>query len=166
LKSLKCMAMGALLLLPLANAHAEEFKIGIVNTDRIVREAPQAKAALARIEQEFSKRAKELEEMAARIKSMSEKLDKDAAVLSESERFKRQRELTDLDKDFQRKQGAYREDLSQRRNEELSSVLDKITKVIRQIAETEKYDIVFQEAIYSSPRADMTDKVLKALATK
>lgn len=145
------------------NAGAQESKIGFVSTERIFREANPAKAAQAKIEQEFSKREKELQDMAARLKSMSEKLDKDAAILSESDRVKRQRELSDLDKDFQRKQREFREDLNQRRNEELAIVLERTNKVIKQIAEAEKYDIVFQEAVYISPRIDITDKVLKAL---
>lgn len=143
--------------------HAQEAKIGFVSTERIFREATPAKTAQAKIEQEFSKREKELQDLAARIKSMSDKLDKEAAVLSESDRGKRQRDLTDLDKDFQRKQREFREDLNQRRNEELAIVLERTNKVIKQIAEAEKYDIVFQEAVYISPRIDITDKVLKAL---
>jgi outer membrane protein len=146
------------------NVHAQEgAKIGFVSTERIFREAAPAKTASAKIEQEFSRRDKDLQELAARLKAMSEKLDKDAAVLSESDRIKRQRELADLDKDFQRKQREFREDLNQRRNEELAVVLERTNKVIKQIAETEKYDIVFQEAVYASPRIDITDKVLKAL---
>lgn len=143
--------------------HAQETKIGFVSTERIFREATPAKAAQAKIEQEFSKREKELQDLAARIKTTSDKLDKEAAVLSESDRGKRQRDLTDLDKDFQRKQREFREDLNQRRNEELAIVLERTNKVIKQIAEAEKYDIVFQEAVYISPRIDITDKVLKAL---
>lgn len=157
------MALLAVCMLPLANVHAQESKIGFVSTERIFREAAPAKAAQAKIEQEFSRRDKELQDMAARLKGMSEKLDKDAAVLSESDRIKRQRDLADLDKDFQRKQREFREDLNQRRNEELATVLEKTNKVIKQIAETEKYDIVFQEAVYASSRIDITDKVLRAL---
>lgn len=152
------------LLLPLASAQAQEFsRIGFVSTERIFREANPAKTAQAKIEQEFSRRDKELQDMAARLKSMSDKLDRDATVLSESDRIKRQRELADLDKDFQRKQREFREDLNQRRNEELAVVLERTNKVIKQIAEAEKYDIIFQEAVYASPRIDITDKVLKAL---
>lgn len=152
-------------LLPLLNAQAQETgsKIGFVSTERIFREAAPAKTAQAKIEQEFSRRDKELQDMAARLKATSDRLDKDAAVLSESDRVKRQRELADLDKDFQRKQREFREDLNQRRNEELATVLERTNRVIKQIAETEKYDIVFQEAVYASPRIDITDKVLKAL---
>lgn len=144
----------------------EASKVGFVSTERIFREAAPAKAAQAKIEQEFSRREKELQEMAGRLKSMSDKLDKEAAVLSESDRIKRQRDLADLDKDFQRKQREFREDLNQRRNEELAIVLERTNKVIKQIAEAEKYDIVFQEAVYASPRIDITDKVLKALNGK
>ena len=167
--SLKCIAIIAAVVLPMGSAVAqalEASKVGFVSTERIFREAAPAKAAQAKIEQEFSRREKELQEMAGRLKSMSDKLDKEAAVLSESDRIKRQRDLADLDKDFQRKQREFREDLNQRRNEELAIVLERTNKVIKQIAEAEKYDIVFQEAVYASPRIDITDKVLKALNGK
>lgn len=158
----KCAVLFAASLFSLA-AHTQEAKIGFVSTERIFREATPAKAAQVKIEQEFSKREKDLQDLAARIKTMSDKLDKEAAVLSETDRSKRQRDLTDLDKEFQRKQREFREDLNQRRNEELAIVLERTNKVIKQIAEAEKYDIVFQEAVYISPRIDITDKVLKAL---
>lgn len=160
----KVLVIAALYAASYAPAHAQEAsKIGFVSTERIFREAAPAKAAQAKIEQEFSRRDRELQDAAARVKAASEKLDKDAAVLSESERTRRQRELTDMDKDFQRKQREFREDLNQRRNEELALVLERTNKVIKQIADAEKYDIVFQEAVYASPRIDITDKVLKAL---
>ncbi len=141
----------------------ETSKIGFIRSDRILTESNLAKAASAKIEQEFSKREKELQELANRLKVNSEKLDKDAAVLSESDRNKRQRELTELDKEFQRKQREFREDLNQRKNEELAAVQERATKIIRQVAEMEKYDIVFQEAVWFNPRLDITDKVIKAL---
>jgi outer membrane protein len=159
----KFLLICAICLASSTHAKGQELKIGIVQSERIMREAPQIKAAEGKIEQEFSKRGKELEDTATRIKTMSEKLDKDAAILSESDRIKRQRDLIDLDKDFQRKREIFREDLAQRKNEELSVVLERVNKVIKQIAEAEKYDLVLQEAIYFSPRLDMTDKVLKAL---
>lgn len=163
-KTIQSLLLAGVCLLPLAHAHAQEAsKIGFVNTERIFREATPAKAAQAKIEQEFSKRDKELQELATRIKSMADKLDKDAPVLSESDRIRRQRELADMDKDFQRRQREFREDLNHRRNEELANVLDRTNKVIKQIAEAEKYDIIFQEAVYASPRIDITDKVLRAL---
>lgn len=146
-----------------AQAQAQESKIGFVSTERIFREATPAKNAEAKIEQEFSKRSKELQDLAARFKTISDKFDKEASVISESERLKRQRDLAEMDKEFQRKQREFREDLNQRKNEELGMVLERTNKVIKQIAEAEKYDIVFQEAVYISPRIDITEKVLKAL---
>lgn len=163
-KTLYRTLLAALVIAPLAqSAQAQESKIGFVNTERIFREAAPAKTAQVKIDQEFSRREKELQDLSGRLKSMSEKLDKDAAVASESDRSKRQRELAELDKEFQRKQREFREDLNQRKNEELAAVLERTTRVIKQIAEAEKYDIVFQEAVYASPRIDITDKVLKAL---
>lgn len=160
---IKSLLLAVALLLPVVGVQAQGARIGFINTERIFREAAPAKAAQAKIEQEFSRRERELQDMAARLKALSEKLDKDAPILTESDRIKRQRELADLDKDFQRKQRAFREDLNQRRNEELAIVLDRTNKVIKQIAEAEKYDIVFQEAVYASPRIDITDKVLQLL---
>jgi len=152
-------------MLAFANVQAQESsKIAFVSTERIFREAAPAKAAQAKLEQEFAKREKDLADMAARLKATSEKLDKDAAVLSESDRVKRQRDLADQDTEFQRRQREFREDLNQRRNEELSVVLERTNGVIRKIAEAEKYDIVFQEAVYASKRIDITDKVLKELS--
>ncbi|WP_353152893.1 OmpH family outer membrane protein [Herminiimonas fonticola] len=139
-------------------------KVGVVNTERIFREAAPYKAAQTKIEQEFAKRQKDLESMAVKVKNMADKLDKDAAVLSESDRNKRQRELVEADKDFQRTQREFKEDLNQRRNEEMANVIDRTNRVIKQIAEAEKYDLVLQEAVYISPRVDITDKVLKALS--
>jgi len=138
-------------------------RIAVVQTERILREAGPAKAAQQKLEQEFGKRDKELQELGTRLRSASERLERDAAVLSETERARRQREVAELDKEFQRRQREFREDLNQRRNEELSLVVERVNRVIRQIAEQEKYDLVLQEAVYFSGRVDMTDKVLKAL---
>lgn len=147
-----------------ALASAQEAgKIGFVNTERILRDAAPAKAAQQKLEQEFSRRDKELQEMAARLKSLGEKLDRDAAVTSDSDRQRRQREITEIEKDYQRKQREFREDLNQRRNEELSQVIDKANRVIKQIAEQEKFDLILQEAVFASPRIDITEKVLRAL---
>ena len=143
---------------------AQDSRVAIFDSQRVIRESAPAKAAEAKIEQEFSKRGKELQDMSAKIKTMAEKLDKDSTVLSESDRIKRQRELTDLDQDFKRKQRIFNEDLSQRKNEEIAALVDRAIKAVKQIAEAEKYDIVLQDAVYSNPRVDITDKVLKALA--
>jgi len=158
------LVMLPLLAVPPMLSAQDAMKLGYVNTERILRDAVPAKAAQQKLEQEFSKRDKELQELAARLKAMSERLERDAAVLSETDRVRRQREFSDLEKDFQRKQREFREDLNQRRNEELAQVVERANRVIKQIAEQEKYDFVLQEAVYASPRVDITEKVLRALA--
>jgi outer membrane protein len=143
---------------------ADAPRIAVVQTERILREAVPAKAAQTKLEQEFGKRDKELQELGAKLKQAGERLERDASVMAESERARRQREVADLDKEFQRRQREFREDLNQRRNEELSQVVERVNRVIRQIAEQEKFDLVLQEAVYFSPRIDLTDKVLRALS--
>ncbi|VVE74240.1 OmpH family outer membrane protein [Pandoraea sputorum] len=144
-------------------ATAQDARIAAVNSDRILRDSTPAKAAQAKLEAEFSARDKALQDMAQRLKAMSDKLDKDNPTLSDAERAKRQRDLAAADTEFQRKQREFREDLNQRRNEELAAVLDRANRVIKQIAEADKYDLIVQEAVYVSPRIDITDKVLKTL---
>lgn len=146
-----------------APAHAQEFKAGFVNTDRIFREANSAKQAQARLEQEFSRREKELVDLGNSIKAMSEKFEREAPTLSESQRAARQKQIIEQDREFQRKQREFQEDLNARKNEELQQVLDRANKVIKQVAEAEKYDVILQEAVYINPRLDITDKVLKVL---
>lgn len=138
-------------------------KIGFVSLDRILRDSNPAKAAQSKLEAEFSKRQKDLQDTGGRVKAAAEKFDKDSPVLSDSDRTRRQREIADMDKDFQRRQREFNEDINQRKNEELAAVVERANRVIRQIAEGEKFDIVFQDAVYVNPRIDITDKVLKSL---
>jgi len=142
---------------------AQEVKIGFINTDRIFRDANSAKTAQAKLEQEFMKREKELNDQGAQIKSAADKLEKDAPTLSEAQRTSRQKQLTDQDRDFQRKRREFQEDLNVRKNEELQIVLERANKVVKQVAEAEKYDYVLQEAVYVNPKHDITEKVLKVL---
>jgi outer membrane protein len=144
-------------------ATAQELKIGYVNSERVLREATPAKAAQSKLEVEFSKREKELNETGVRLKAAAEKLDKDAPALSEAERTRRQRELVEQDRDLQRKRREFQEDLSQRRNEELAAVVERANRVIKQIFDQEKYDLILQEVIFAGPRVDITDKVIKSL---
>ena len=148
-------------------AGAQEFKIGFINTDRIFRDANSAKTAQAKLEQEFQRREKELNDQGAQIKAAADKLEKEAPTLAEAQRNSRQKQLTDQDRDFQRKRREFQEDLNVRKNEELQIVLERANKVVKQVAETEKYDYVLQEAVYVNPKHDITEKVLKVLnATK
>jgi outer membrane protein len=144
-------------------ASAQEFKIGVVNSDRILRDSQPARAAMQKLEGEFAKRDKDLQEMGTRLKSSAERFEKDGPVMSETDRVRRQRELAEMDREFQRKQREFREDFNQRRNEELQALLERTNRIIRQIAEQEKYDLIVQEAVYFNPRIDMTERVLRAL---
>ena len=157
-----CFAATLLALLTLG-ASAEDLKIGYVNSDRVLRDAVPAKAAQSKLEAEFSKREKDLTDAAARLKAASDKLDKDAPTLAEAERGRKQRELVDQDRELQRKRREFQEDLNQRKNEELAAVVERTNRVIKQIFETEKYDLILQEAVFWSPKVDITDKVIKAL---
>lgn len=159
-------AAGALTLLAVAGAQAQEvLKIGYVNSDRVLREANVAKAAQTKLESEFAKRQKEGEDAASRLKTAADKLDKDAPTLSEAERNRRQRDLIEQDRTLQTKRREFQEDLNQRRNEELASVVERANRVVKQIYETEKYDLILQGdvVIFASNRVDITDKVVKAL---
>jgi outer membrane protein len=146
-----------------AAAQAEDFRIGFVNTDRIFREANTAKAAQAKLEQEFSKREKDLNDMGTTLKAASDKYEREAPTLSESQRAQRQKQLIDMDRDFQRKRREFQEDLNARKNEELQQVLERANRVVKQVAEQEHYDVVLQEAVYINPKHDITDKVIRAL---
>jgi outer membrane protein len=160
---IKSMLASAVIAFAAVGAQAQELKIGYVNSDRVLRDAAPAKAAQAKLEAEFSKREKDLADLANRLKASSDKLEKDAPTLAESERNRRQRDLVEQDREFQRKRREFQEDLNQRKNEELSAVVERANKVIKQIFETEKYDLILQEAVFAGPRADITDKVIKAL---
>ena len=152
----------AVLALPAAPALAEG-KIGFVNTERIMRESAPAQRAQKKIEGEFTKRDQELTRVAEQLKRMQEDIEKNTVTMTEAQRRVKERELGDLDRDFQRKRREFQEDLNQRRNEELAQVLEQANRAIRAIAEQEKYDIIFQDAVYANPRIDLTEKVIKAL---
>lgn len=158
------LASVASLLIALSGAvMAQDSKIGYINTQRITTESAIAKAAQAKLEQEFSKRGKELADLQSSLKTFGEKFERDAPTLTDSQRASRQKEGAELNRDFQRKQREYQEDLNGRRNEELQQVLDKANKAVRKVAEEEKYDLVIQEVVYSSAKHDITEKVLKIL---
>jgi len=142
---------------------AQDLKLGVVNSDRILRDSIPARAAMQKLEAEFSRRDKELQEVGARLMASVERFEKDGPVMTETDRARRQRELAEMDREFQRKQREFREDFNQRRNEELQGLLERTNRIIRQIAEQEKYDLIVQEAVYFNPRIDITEKVLRAL---
>lgn len=138
-------------------------RIGFVNTDRMLREAAPAKAAQTKLEQEFSRREKEIETAANTLRTASERFERDAPTLNETQRQTRQRQLVDQDRDLQRRRREFQEDLNARKQEELQQILDRANRVVKQVAEAEKYDVILQEAVYINPQLDITDKVIQAL---
>ncbi|CAD5367282.1 Outer membrane protein H precursor [Rubrivivax sp. A210] len=161
--ALTALAAFSLLATSTAPAAAQELKIGYVNSERVLREATPAKAAQTKLEAEFSKREKELNDIAAKLKTAADKFEKDAPTVSESEKNRRQRELVEQDRDLQRKRREFQEDLNQRRNEELAAVVERANRVIKQIFDSEKYDLILQEVVFAGTRVDITDKVIKVL---
>jgi outer membrane protein len=155
--------VGLLMACAAAAAVAQESKVGYINTQRITTESAPAKAAQTKLEQEFSKRQKELSDLQPTLKALGEKLERDAPTLTESQRVNRQKELTDQNREFQRKRREFEEDLNARRNEELQQVLDKANKAVKLVAESEKYDLIIQEVVFSNAKHDITEKVLKLL---
>jgi outer membrane protein len=141
-------------------------KIGVVQIERIVRDSAPALRAQKKLEAEFSRREQELAKVADQLKRMQDELEKDGVTMPEAQRRTKERDFNELSREFQRKQREYREDVNQRRNEELSQVIEQANRIIRQIAEQEKYDIIFQEAAYANPRIDITDKVIKSMEGK
>lgn len=147
-------------------AAATEFKIGFVNTERVFREAAPAQKAQKKLEKEFATRDQELQKMAKQAKDLQAYLEREGVTISDTERRNKERDLANLNRDFQRAQREFREDLNLRRNEELSAVQERANKAIIAIAEAEKFDLILQEAVYASHRIDVTEKVLKALSEK
>jgi outer membrane protein len=159
----RLIALTAAMLVGSAVAHAEEFRIGFINTDRVFKESNSAKQAQAKLEQEFSKRERELNEAGNALKNAIEKFEREAPTMAESQRNTRQRQLGEQDRDFQRKRREFQEELNARKNEELQVLQERAIRIIKQVAESEKYDLVIQDMVYINPKHDITDKVLRAI---
>jgi outer membrane protein len=152
----------AILLLASAPVWAQT-KVGLLNVERIMRDSPNAQQVQTRLREEFSPRTQEVSKAAAQIKTMQARLESNALTMSESERRTRERELNDANQALQRQQRALDEDINKRRDEEMRGIFDRITVAVKQISETEKFDIIFREVAWGNPRLDITDKVIKAL---
>lgn len=154
------LLLGLFVVMP---ATAGETKIGYINTERLFRESALAIKAQKKLEQEFAKREQEVQRMIKQARDMQNLLEKEGLTMSEADKSRRERELVSLTRDIQRSQREYREDLNQRRNEELASVHERARKVILEIAEKEKYDFILENVVYANPRNDITDRVMKVL---
>ena len=147
-------------------AQAVDMKIGFVNTERVFREAAPAKRAQQVLEREFSARNADLAKLEKEGRDLQAELERENVTMPEAQRRDKERRLADISRDFQRKQREVREDLNMRCNEELAKVQERATRVINQIAEQEKFDLILQEAVFASGRIDITEKVIKALAAQ
>lgn len=172
-KALLVVAMGASANISMAQEAAKpaaaqqaSIKIGFVNTEKLLRESAPAKEAEAKIEEEFKKRDTDLQKLANELRTKFENFDKNAPVMSDADRNKAQRELTDLDTDLQRKRREFQEDFNRRRNDAFATIVEKANAAIKEIAEKQNYDLILQDAVTVSPRVDITDDVIKALNAK
>lgn len=150
-----------------ANASAAELKVGYVQVDKILQEAPQTAETGKKLEREFSPRTSELERLQKQIRDIESQLDKESLTISETDRKNKERDVSNLKIDFQRKQRELREDINLRKNEELGTLQDRINKAVTSVAEAEGYDLVVYSGVaFASKKIDITDKVLKALGKK
>jgi outer membrane protein len=157
------IAVSSLIALPQAIAQDTGTRVAAVSVERLLAESNMAKASQAKLEADFAKRGNEIRDSAQKIKSAAEKLDRDSAVMTEADRVRRQRELADQDRDLQRKQRAFQEDLNQRNFEDRAKIFEKANQALKQIAEQRKIDVIIQDAAYVNPKVDVTDDVIKAL---
>lgn len=155
--ALVLLAIGA------GSALANETKIGFVNTERLFRESPVAVKAQKKLEQEFAKREQDIQKMVKQARDVQSSLEKEGLTMTEADKSRKERDLANMSREIQRAQREFREDLNQRKNEEFSSIHQKARKLIQEIAEKEKYDLIVENVVYASPRVDITDRVMKAL---
>jgi len=141
-------------------------KIGFVNTEKLLREAPLSVSAQKKLEREFAARDQELQKLAKQARDMQAQLDKDGVTMSDSERKNKERDLGNLNRDLQRQGREFREDLNLRRNEELGQIQERARKAIQDIARAEKFDLIVEQAVYFDPKIDITDRVMKSLSGK
>ncbi len=150
-----------------SSLNAAELKVGYVQVDKILQEAPQTAESGKKLEREFSPRSQELDKMQKQIRDIESTLDKEGVTLSVTERRNKERDVSNLKIEFQRKQRELREDINLRKNEELSSLQDRINKAVQTVSETEGYDLVVYGGVaFASKKIDITDKVLKLLGKK
>ena len=159
------LLVAVMAMLPASYASAvEPLKVGYVNTQRIFRDAPTAVKAAKKIEAEFSKRDQDLQALAKQVQTLQDSLEKNAVTMSDTERRAKEKDLNEQSREFQRRQREFREDLNLRQNEENAAIIEKANKAIKQLAESERYDLIVQDVVWVSPKLDVTDKIIKALS--
>ena len=159
------LLVAVMAMLPASYASAvEPLKVGYVNTQRIFRDAPTAVKAAKKIEAEFSKRDQDLQALAKQVQTLQDSLEKNAVTMPDTERRAKEKDLNEQSREFQRRQREFREDLNLRQNEENAAIIEKANKAIKQLAESERYDLIVQDVVWVSPKLDVTDKIIKALS--
>lgn len=144
-------------------SYAADMKVGFVNTERLFRESAMAVKAQKKLEQEFSRRDQDIQKMIKDARDLQNSLEKDGLTMSDADKSRKERDLANQSREIQRAQREYREDINQRRNEEFSALHEKARKIIQDIADKDKYDLIVENVVYASPRIDITDRVMKAL---
>lgn len=160
------LLLAAALALPLSVAQAADVKIGFVSIGKILSSAPQAEAASKRLEKEFAPRQKALVEAQKSLRKLEEKLNKDGAAMSESQRRNLEGDIRNQMRELNRTNGELREDFNMRRNEELGKFQKQVLEIINSVAKEEGFDLVVNDGatLYVSPQVDVTDKVLSRLS--
>jgi outer membrane protein len=160
------LSAGLALLAPLGAAHAE-LKIAVVNVPRLLEEAPQAKASMQALQDEFAPRQRSIVAQQKDLKTKEEKLQRDGAVMAENERRNAEKDLRDGQREMQRKQNEYVEDLNLRRNEELGKLQRSLLQEVQTFARSANYDVVLGDGVlYVNESMDITAQVLSALQSR
>ncbi len=155
---------GMFFLLQASISPAEDYKIGAVNAIRILEQSPQAEKMRSLIEKEFAPRDRKLVSAQKALKELEDRLQKDAAIMSESERSRLERDIINQRRDLKRSQDEFREDLTFRRNEEITKIQKEIVTAINAIAKKHKFDMILNEGvIYASPKVDISNLVIEQL---
>lgn len=168
LKFVRNLLIATALALPVSLVQAADVKIGFVSIAKILNSAPQAEAASKRLEQEFAPRKKGLDEALKSLRKQEEKLAKDGAVMSDSQRRSLENEVRNQARELKRTSDEFREDFNLRRNDELGKFQKQVLEVITNVAKEDGFDLVVNDsaALYASPQVDVTEKVLKRLTSK
>ena len=161
---LKTFAAAALFFSMIVSANAQEVKIGVVNIPQLMEQAPQARVAMEALNEEFKPREREIVARQTEFQEMSEKVQRDLAVMGETERRNAEKELRDLQREVTRLQNEFREDLNLRRNEELGTLQRSLLKEVQDFAQAAGYDVVVGDGVlYASSAVHITENVLRAM---
>ena len=163
--TLRGLAVAVLLAVALAGpaAAAEQYKIGVIHIERILRDSPPARAALARIEQEFKSRDTAIAAKEQEVRAASAQYEKDKAGLDAEARVARERELESRTREVERQRQQFAEDLRVRQFEELDKLKEQLDHVLTRLAQEQGYDLILQSALWVGKSVDITDDVIKAL---